>query len=294
MAQSYSQVQVYETIPISPQAQPDFKRSVMLKVTAIPAFADNYIWCIINEHHKQAIVIDPGCSESVLDFLKSQALELIGILITHHHPDHIGGVADLKSQTEALVFGFSDAGPKNSKLTFIDQDYTEGDTFSLLGTEFQVIAVPGHTLDHIAFYSASDKTHNTPWLFCGDTLFSGGCGRLFEGSACQMQHSLGKLSSLPKETEVYCAHEYTLNNLEFSVSLMPNNEALRVYREECKAKRAKSEITLPSTIGLELKINPFLRTHDPELIQSLQSKNKILAPDTLSIFTATRKEKDVF
>jgi len=266
----------------------------MLKVIAIPAFADNYIWCIINEQSQQAIVIDPGCSKSVLDFLHSQALELIAILITHHHPDHIGGVADLKSQTGALVFGFSDAGPKDSKLTFIDQDYIEGNSFSLFGTKFQIIEVPGHTLDHIAFYSAQDKTHNTPWLFCGDTLFSGGCGRLFEGSASQMHHSLGKFSSLPNESEVYCAHEYTLSNLEFAASLMPNNEALQVYREECKAKRAKSELTLPSTIGLELKINPFLRTNDPELIRSLQTKNKNIAPDTLSIFAATRRAKDLF
>jgi len=266
----------------------------MLKVIAISAFSDNYIWCVINEYSKQAIVIDPGCSKSVLNFLDEQKLQLSGILITHHHPDHIGGVADLKSQTKALVYGFSDAGPRNSKLTFIDQEYAEGDSFSLLGTEFQVLEVPGHTLDHIAFYSEPDQVHRTPWLFCGDTLFSGGCGRLFEGSASQMHHSLSKLSNLPSECEVYCAHEYTLSNLEFAASLMPNNKTLQAYIIECKVKRAKNEITLPSTMGLELEINPFLRTHDSELVLSLQSKNRNIAPDADSIFAATRTAKDLF
>jgi len=266
----------------------------MLKVRAIHAFSDNYIWCIIDEHNKQAIVIDPGCSASVLNFLNSQKLQLIGILITHHHPDHIGGVDDLKYQTNAIVYGFSHAGPKNTKLTFIDQEYTEGDSFSLLASKFKIIEVPGHTLDHIAFYSEPDQSHKTPWLFCGDTLFSGGCGRLFEGSASQMHHSLSKLANLPKACEVYCAHEYTLSNLEFAMSLMPNNKEVKKYKSECEDKRGKNKTTLPSTIGLELEINPFLRTHDPELVRSLQSKNQNFTPETQSIFAETRRAKDHF
>jgi len=266
----------------------------MLKVIAIPAFSDNYIWCIYDEHSKQAIIVDPGCSKSVLDFLDAQKLQLTAILITHHHPDHIGGVADLKYQTNARVYGFSHAGSKNCKLTFIDQEYIEGNSFFCLGTEFKILEVPGHTLDHIAFYSEPDQTHIAPWLFCGDTLFSGGCGRLFEGSASQMHNSLVKLSSLPNECEVYCAHEYTLTNLEFALSLMPNNEALHAYRAECVDKRANNESTLPSTIGLELEINPFLRTQDSELVLHLQTKNHNLIPNPQSIFAATRKAKDLF
>jgi len=264
----------------------------MLKVTAIHAFSDNYIWCIINEQGKKAVVIDPGCSKSVLNFLDEQKLELAGILITHHHPDHIGGVAELKLKTKARVYGFKNAGPINSKLTFIDQEYIDGNTFFILDTKFQVLEVPGHTLDHIAFYSEWSQTHTTPWLFCGDTLFSGGCGRLFEGSASQMHHSLSKLASLPIECEIYCAHEYTLNNLEFATSLMPNNIALQSYSAECKVKRANEKITLPSSIGRELEINPFLRTHDPELIQSLDIENGSLPINPELVFAATRKAKD--
>ena len=266
----------------------------MLEVIAIPAFSDNYIWCIINKHSNEAIVVDPGCSQTVLNFLEKLNLELVGILITHHHPDHIGGVVDLKDQTNTTVFGYTHAGPKGRKLDFIDKAFNHGDSFSILGTDFQVIEIPGHTLDHIAFYSAQDQTHLKPWLFCGDTLFSGGCGRLFEGSPSQMHNSLNKLSKFPKETEVYCAHEYTLSNLEFALSLMPNNPALQTYIEVCKVKRSKGQATLPSTIKQELLCNPFLRTNDQDLINNLAKTYKNLSTDAVSIFTATRKAKDHF
>jgi hydroxyacylglutathione hydrolase len=266
----------------------------MLKVAAIHAFSDNYIWCIIDEQNYKAVVIDPGCSKSVLNFLNVHNLDLIGILITHHHPDHIGGVAELKLKTNAQTYGFKHAGPIGSKLTFIDHSYIDGDTFFVLDTEFKVLEVPGHTLDHIAFYSEIGLTHTSPWLFCGDTLFSGGCGRLFEGSASQMHHSLSKLASLPIECKVYCAHEYTLNNLEFAATLMPNNEALQSYKAECKVKRTNNAITLPSTIERELAINPFLRMHDPELIVELGITYNVTSIDPELVFAATRKAKDRF
>lgn len=266
----------------------------MLQVKAIHAFSDNYIWCIYDSQQKQAVVVDPGCSEAVLNFIAKEKLTLTGILITHHHPDHIGGVAALLESTNAEVYGFSQAGPKNAPLTFIDNTFNEGDCFSLLGASFKVLEVPGHTLDHIAFYSEPSASHHSPWLFCGDTLFSGGCGRLFEGTAVQMFNSLNKFCNLPKNCEIYCAHEYTLSNLDFAVSLMPDNQALQSYQSECEAKRKNKQITLPSTIELELLVNPFLRSDDSELKASLTRTNPKLRQEPEYIFEATRKAKDIF
>ena len=266
----------------------------MLKVSTIKAFSDNYIWCVINEHTKQAVVIDPGCSHSVLEFLASHQLELIGILITHHHPDHIGGVEKLKRITCAKTYGFSRAGPKNAKLKIIDNAYNDGDTFVILGMHILVMEVPGHTLDHIAFYSKPNQSHLLPWLFCGDTLFSAGCGRLFEGTPAQMHHSLTKFTKLPSQCEVYCAHEYTLANLDFASSLMPNNEALQTYTNLCRVKRANNESTLPTNVAQELKINPFLRMNDPELISNLGFDDIQNPLNDAEIFAAVRKAKDIY
>ena len=261
----------------------------MLNVTAIPAFMDNYIWCIFDDHSRQAIIVDPGSAQPVLAFLASKQLQLSAVFITHHHPDHTGGVNQLKAKFDCSVYGY-----QHAKFKHIDQTFIDGDRFSLLGTSFTVYEVPGHTLDHIAFYSASDDTHSKPWLFCGDTLFSGGCGRLFEGSAEQMQASLNTLSKLPETSEIYCAHEYTIANLTFALSLMPENRHLQRYMNECKEKRDRQEPTIPSTIATELKINPFLRSHDQALIQAISALNPGLALTPTNIFSETRKAKDRF
>lgn len=261
----------------------------MLTLHPIPAFSDNYIWCIYSTETRKAVVVDPGCAQSVQAYLQDQGLELDAILLTHHHADHTAGIEELRATYGSPVYGYTQA-------TFqgVDHQYKEGDTFELLGTSFRLIEVPGHTLDHIAFYSEADVQHDTPWLFSGDTLFSGGCGRLFEGSAIQMHNSLAKLKTLPKSTLVCCAHEYTLANLDFAQSLMPQNIDLKNYISDCKLKRKKDIPTLPSTIDQELLINPFFRENDQEIINTL-AKNVQGSLDTpAEIWAQIRMAKDNF
>ena len=274
----------------------------MIHITAIPAFSDNYIWCLSDES-KNAIIIDPGCARSVEHFLSENNLKLHAILITHHHPDHIGGVKKLKEKYSPKIFGF-----KGAAFDFLDYKLINNQTFSLLDIEFKTIEVPGHTLDHIAFYTVVpvfDKATDSegvsngmmtlqPSLFCGDTLFSAGCGRLFEGTAEQMFDSLNILSSLPKNTLVYCAHEYTLSNLAFAKTLMPCNQDLLTYIKECEDKRQKNLPTIPATLSTELKINPFLRYEDPEIYSSLAKQGLIKEHSHLEVFRAVRKAKDSF
>lgn len=261
----------------------------MIKLHPIPAFNDNYIWCFYSEGTREAVVVDPGCAKSVDNFLQSKNLNLIAILVTHHHADHTGGINTLKTNYDVKTIGF-----KGSRYENIDQKHSEGDRFSVLNTEFTLLEVPGHTLDHVAFYSETSPEHDQPWLFCGDTLFSGGCGRLFEGSASQMHHSLSKLRSLPGNTLVCCAHEYTLANLKFASHLMPSNDDLQDYIAHCQNLRSESRPTLPSTIEQELRINPFLRESDPEIKQVLDATNNALTGDPVEIWTEIRKAKDQF
>lgn len=272
----------------------------MFQVQAIPAFSDNYIWCIHNQN-KDALIVDPGCAQSVDKFLEVQKLNLKAILITHHHPDHIGGVDQLNDSHNPTIYGF-----RGANLAFLDHLLADKDQFDIMGIRFSVLEVPGHTLDHIAFYTETPLTSLLnngvgkeehllqPSLFCGDTLFSGGCGRLFEGTAEQMFNSLEKIESLPEETNIFCAHEYTLSNLKFAQSVMPENQKLASYLEDCKQKRKQDLPSVPSTLKIEQSINPFLRSRDPEIIASLRKLKLLKDESPLEVFRALRKIKDSF
>ena len=251
----------------------------MLRVEAIPAFTDNYIWLLYDDG-LNGVVVDPGQARVVEDYLAQNNIVLKGILITHHHADHTGGIAELTAGRDIPVYG-----PDNPAIEGISQPLKDGDRLTLLETEFQILQTPGHTLDHLAFFASPDG--RSPILFCGDTLFSGGCGRLFEGTPQQMQHSLSRLSQLPEETEVYCAHEYTQSNLQFAVAVEPGNQALKKRLREVEELRAENLKTVPSRIGLERLTNPFLRTSAPEVIAAAKARSP------LSVIKNPQQEADV-
>lgn len=266
----------------------------MLELTALPAFNDNYIWCLSNPSTGEALVVDPGDAKPVQAYLTNNDFTLAGILVTHHHPDHTGGIQTLLKHNTCKVFG-SD----NSRYSGVTEALKDGDTLSLLGREIEVLSVPGHTLDHIAFYLGAEEGQD-PIVFCGDTLFSGGCGRLFEGSPAQMHASLNKLATLPDNTRVCCAHEYTLANLDFARAVDPNNDELTQYSAHCKALRNENKSTLPSTIAQEKAINPFLRANCTDMAHFLITLGRsFLSEDTsnpadVDIFAALRQAKDQF
>lgn len=253
-------------------------------VLAIPAFADNYLWLIHDDTH--AAVVDPGDAAPVIETLKNQGLKLVAILLTHHHADHVGGVPELLAQYQVPVFG-----PKNSRIAGITQPVSEGDTVELpeLGVKLSVLEVPGHTLDHIAYHEPDRR-----WLFCGDTLFAGGCGRLFEGSPAQMTASLGKLAALPDDTAVYCAHEYTMSNLKFAREVEPENVELSARIAEEQRKRDQNLPTLPSFIGLEKLTNPFLRYTEPRILDRLTSVGRLPVRESIPAFAALREWKNSY
>ena len=255
----------------------------MLTVKPIPAFQDNYIWLLRQDSQERVAVVDPGDAQPVIAWLEQENLTLDTILITHHHQDHTGGLQALIERYAPTVYG-----PANDAISGIDHRVGEGDECRVLGRRFEVYAVPGHTLDHIAFYAPG-----TPGLlFAGDTLFSGGCGRLFEGSPEQMRNSLAKLDALPEDTLVFAAHEYTLANLAFAAAAEPDNAVRDAYRRECQTARDLDRPTLPTTLGRERQINPFLRIDEPSLLETLHEQGPV--DDSMTAFATLRAWKDRF
>jgi hydroxyacylglutathione hydrolase len=256
-----------------------------MQLLPIPAFTDNYIWLL--HDGQRALVVDPGEATGVLATLKDLRLTLDTILITHHHADHTGGVAELREATRAQVIG-----PAFEPMPEPLQRVSGGEQVTVLGIAFDVIDVPGHTSGHIAYFAPDVDA--LPLLFCGDTLFSGGCGRLFEGTPAQMHHSLGQLAALPGNTRVCCTHEYTLSNLKFAQAVEPANADLAAYVRHCQAQRAHNHPTLPSSIELERRINPFLRTAEPAVVAAAQQQAPGLAADPVAVFATLREWKNVF
>ena len=250
----------------------------------IPAFADNYLWLL--HDGKRALIVDPGDAEPVLRTLAQYDLQLESILVTHHHADHTGGVAALRQATGAKVYG-----PATERIPEPFAPLREGDTVRALGLDFQVLDVPGHTAGHIAFYTPD--MDGKPLLFCGDTLFSGGCGRLFEGTPAQMLASLDKLAALPGNTRVCCAHEYTMANLHFAMAVEPDNAALAAYQAYCQQLRAQGQPTLPGSISQETQINPFLRTRQASVVAAVH-RFDASAHDETTVFAALRQWKNQF
>ena len=262
----------------------------MLAFYPLPAFQDNYLWLLTRAGAAGAFVVDPGDAAPVAQELERRGLALEGILLTHHHLDHTGGVDALLRRWPVPVFG-----PHNPAIPQVSEALAEGDRLSVLGAEFEVLAVPGHTLDHIALFYPGDGAAEPPALLCGDTLFAGGCGRLFEGTAAMMWESLGKLAQLPTQTRVYCAHEYTLDNLRFARAADPDNHRLEQRWRNAKATRRQGLPTLPSTIGLERDTNPFLRC--VEIVGGASAPQELGAVPCdrpAQAFAALRKWKDRF
>lgn len=255
----------------------------MIQIDALPAFSDNYIWLLQDTAKRRCAVVDPGDAAPVLAWLAAHpGWVLEDILITHHHHDHVGGVEALKQATGARV-----CGPAQERIPARDLALGDGDHVQVLGLDFEIIAVPGHTLGHIAYYSA-------PLLFCGDTLFAAGCGRLFEGTPEQMHQSLSRLAALPAETRVYCTHEYTLSNLRFAKAVEPANPHVTQRFADVTQMRSENRISLPSTIGLELLTNPFLRTAETSVKQKADEWKGHSNASQASVFAALRSWKDTF
>ena len=256
----------------------------MLKLIPIPAFADNYLWLL--HDGSRALVVDPGDAAPVQLFLTTHGLQLESILVTHHHADHTGGVDVLRDATGATVYG-----PATEQIPSPYLPLREGDSVRAMGLDFQVLEVPGHTAGHIAFYT--QDMNGRPLLFCGDTLFSGGCGRLFEGTPAQMLASLDKLAALPAPTQVCCTHEYTLSNLRFALAVEPDNAALQAYYSQCVKLRESDQPTLPTSLARELSINPFLRTRQAPLIRAAKHFDAG-SHDEVSVFAAIRQWKNQY
>jgi len=256
----------------------------MLNIITIPAFDDNYIWLIHQQGNTNCVVVDPGDAKPVITALKEHNLKLESILITHHHPDHVGGVKELVTETGASVYG-----PGTENITEVDYPVAEADQVLIKNSElnFSVIEVPGHTRGHLAFVTEDA-------LFSGDSLFAGGCGRLFEGTAEQMFLSLSKLTSLPDDTRIFCAHEYTLANLKFAIAVEPDNQALIQRIEQADKDRSDGKSTVPSLLSLEKATNPFLRSDHQSVMEAAESFSGLKPGSQIETFTAIRQWKDSF
>lgn len=255
----------------------------MIQITALPAFTDNYIWLLQDPVTRHCAVVDPGDAAPVLAWLRANPEWVLSdILVTHHHHDHVGGVEQLKKATDATVYG-----PASETIPARDVALKDNDRISVLGCEFDVLAVSGHTLGHIAFYHQG-------LLFCGDTLFAAGCGRLFEGTPEQMHTSLTRLAALPEDTLVYCTHEYTLSNLRFAAAVEPGNPDTAARLEKVTRDREAGIITLPSNIALEKRTNPFLRTGETSVKEKVDERNGTDNRAPSAVFAALRAWKDKF
>jgi hydroxyacylglutathione hydrolase len=266
--------------------------NTLLQVWPIPAFDDNYIWCIHDGN--SALVVDPGDAAPVLKYLADSKLRLQGILITHHHADHVGGILQLLHELGSDIPVYGPCGDNIPGRTHLVK---EGDAIEVPSPRItlKVLEVPGHTLSHIAYFANMQANVVEPMLFCGDTLFASGCGRLFEGTPTQMSQSLEKLKSLPKNTLVYCTHEYTLSNIRFALAVEPNNVNLLSWSERAKGLRDKGLPTLPTTIGQELQVNPFMRSDQGEVIESAKAiSHQAELPSPAHVLAVIRAWKDRF
>ena len=267
-------------------------KNTLLQVWPIPAFDDNYIWCI--HDGQSALIVDPGDADPVLKYLKANNLALRAILITHHHADHTGGVLSL---LESLGSDIPVYGPKGDNIPGRTQVVVQDDKMEIGSPRisFKVMEVPGHTLSHIAYFANIQANVIEPMLFCGDTLFASGCGRLFEGTPIQMCQSLAKFAALPKNTLVYCTHEYTLSNIRFALAVEPNNSNLISWAEKAQALRDQDIPTLPTTIGQELQVNPFMRCDQAEVIaMAKEVSGQAELPSPAHVLAVIRAWKDRF
>ncbi len=250
-----------------------------MQLIAIPTFTDNYIWLLRTT--QQAIIIDPGDAMPVINYLQKEKCQPAAILLTHHHWDHTDGVALLKQHYPDIAV----YGPNETKDKGINHLISDGDHIVIGTFRFLVIAVPGHTLGHVAYYCK-------PWLFCGDTLLSGGCGKIFEGTAQQLYHSLNKLASLPDDTQICCGHEYTLSNMKFAAHILPTDPDIQHYLHEVIKRRQQSLSTLPSLLSTEKKINIFLRCNSIKKTQTILPANSLSSPEIL--FATLRQLKNSY
>lgn len=261
-----------------------------MELIALPALSDNYIWML--HDGRAAMVVDPGDARPVVDALEAWSLELVGILVTHHHPDHTAGLATLASRLSSQ-YAHAVYGPAYGDIDHVRTRLSAGDRVSLLNLSWEVLYLPGHTLDHIGFFTSGAGHLSQPVVFCGDTLFSAGCGRLFEGTPAQLYASLQQLARLPSLTKVCCTHEYTLSNLKFAMTVEPGNTRMQDHQQHCLALRAAGQPTLPTSIGLELEINPFLRCEQPAIVASAQH-HRSGPVDPVSVFATLRDWKNNF